>query len=109
MATSFNTLRKKMGPKRREANAARARAIIAAMPLQQVRQARRLSQQRIAELMGTTQGEVSKIEHRTDAYISTVRSYIEAMGGTLDLVAHLPDGDYRITQFGAIDAEEIVS
>jgi len=32
-------------------------------------------------------------------YVSTLRSYIEAMGGTLDIVAHFPDGKVRITQF----------
>jgi hypothetical protein len=42
---------------------------------------------------------VSKIEKRTDMYVSTLRRYIEAMGGQLDVVARFPDGDVRITQF----------
>ncbi len=37
-------------------------------------------------------------------YVSTLRSYIEAMGGRLDIVAHFPDGDVRINQFEEIEA-----
>ena len=58
-----------------------------------------LTQTTIAELLETSQGEVSKIGKRTDMYVSTLRRYIEAMGGQLDVVARFPDGDVRITQF----------
>lgn len=76
--------------------------MLAEMPLHDLRRARSLSQQTMAQLLDTSQGEVSKIEHRTDAYISTVRRYIEAMGGRLDLVAKFPTGDVRIKQFEEI-------
>lgn len=63
------------------------------MPLHELRRARELSQVALAEALDATQPEISKIEHRTDLYVSTLRRYIEAMGGRLDIVAHFPDGD----------------
>ena len=78
---------------------ARVQAMIAAMPLQELRRARELSQAQLARALETTQPEVSKIESRADMYVSTLRSYIEAMGGKLEIVASFPDGDVRINQF----------
>ena len=54
----------------------------------------------VASAMQTTQSEVSKLEQRTDAYVSTLHSYIRALGGELDIVARFPDGCVRISQFG---------
>lgn len=79
--------------------AARTATLRAEMPLQELRRARELSQSQLASALETTQPEVSKIEKRTDMYVSTLRSYIEAMGGALEIVAHFPDGDVRISQF----------
>jgi DNA-binding XRE family transcriptional regulator len=81
----------------------RAAKMIAEMPLQELRRARSLSQTQLASLLGTTQPEVSKIEQRADMYVSTLRSYIEAMGGALQIVAHFPDGDVVINQFHEIE------
>jgi len=103
MVKRFAHLREKM-PRERQARAkARADAILASIPLQELRRARELSQQTLAKAMETTQGEISKLEHRTDAYISTLRSYIEAMHGRLRIVAEFPEGSYEITQFEEID------
>ena len=60
--------------------------MIAALPLQELRRARAPSQARLATTLETTQPELSKIEKRADMYVSTLRSYIEAMGGVLDVV-----------------------
>ncbi len=51
--------------------------------------------------MQTSQSEVSKLEQRSDAYVSTLQSYVRALGGELDIVARFPDGCFRISQFGA--------
>ncbi len=75
------------------------------MPLQELRQAHQMSQERMAELLHTKQANVSRIERRTDMYISTLRSYIEAMGGQLDIVARFPNGEVHINQFEDIDSE----
>lgn len=84
--------------------AARTSEMIAAMPLQELRRTRELSQAQLARSLDTTQPEVSKIESRADMYVSTLRSYIEAMGGMLDIVASFPDGDVRISQFHEVGA-----
>lgn len=74
------------------------------LPLAEMRRARDLSQQMLAAAMGVAQSEVSKIEHRTDVYLSTLRSYIEAMGGELEIIARFPDGEVRVTQFEDLGA-----
>lgn len=100
----FTALRARMAPERCARNEAEMAHLLAAMPLAELRQARALTQTTLAELLETSQGEVSKIEKRTDMYVSTLRRYIEAMGGELDVVARFPEGDVRITQFQAVDA-----
>ena len=57
------------------------------------------SQAQLAKALDTTQPEVAKIEKRADMYVSTLRSYIQAMGGDLEIIARFPDGDVRINQF----------
>ena len=104
MGRKFSELRARMPPDNRKRAAARAAEMIAAMPLQELRQARKLSQESLAASLGQRQSGISKIEQRTDVYISTLRRYIEAMGGRLDIVAHFPDGDVRINQFEEIES-----
>jgi transcriptional regulator with XRE-family HTH domain len=76
--------------------------LVAEMPLQELRQARELSQEKLAKLLDTKQANISRLEQRTDMYISTLRAYIEAMGGTLEIIAHFPNGDVRVNQFREI-------
>lgn len=75
------------------------------MPLQELRRAREMSQQTLAEAMDVPQSAISKIEQRTDTYISTIRRYLEAMGGTLRIIAEFPDGkSVEINQFATLEA-----
>ena len=100
MAKNFKTLRDQMSPARRAANEARTRELLAERPLQDLRKARQLTQATLAATMERSQGEVSQLERRTDCYVSTLRSYIEAMGGELDIIARFRDGEaVKITQF----------
>lgn len=73
--------------------------MIAEMPLHELRQARRLSQEALAQVLGTNQAGVSKMERRADMYVSTLRRYLQAMGGDLEITARFPDGSVRINQF----------
>jgi hypothetical protein len=95
----FSELRARMAPERRARNAAETARLLAEMPLGELRQARDMTQTTLAELLETSQGEVSKIEKRADMYVSTLRRYIEAMGGQLEIVARFPEGAVRINQF----------
>ena len=74
--------------------------------LAQLRMARNYTQARLAEVLDRPQNAVSKVEHRADVYISTLRSYIEAMGGRLEIRALFPDAEVVITQFQDIEAEK---
>ena len=77
-----------------------------AMKLNQLREARSLTQTNLAEKLQVNQGAVSKIEKRADMYVSTLRNYVEAMGGRLEIRAVFPDGDVVIERFGALDGEQ---
>ncbi len=82
----------KLSPAQRKKVEARAAQLIAEeMTLQELRRARKLTQQRIAKTLGIGQEGVSKLEKRSDLLISTLRSCVEAMGGHLSLVAEFPD------------------
>jgi transcriptional regulator with XRE-family HTH domain len=70
---------------------ATARAEVERMRLPELRKARRLSQQAVADRLDIQQGEVSRMERRADLYLRTLRSYIEAAGGRLRLIAEFPD------------------
>lgn len=104
MAHKWSELEAKMGPERVAASRARARKMIEEMPLQQLRSARAMTQTRLAELLEMDQGNVSKLEQRTDMYLSTLRSYVEAMGGELEIRAVFPDGDVKIDLLNKLSA-----
>ena len=71
---------------------ARAQALIEEeLTLRALRQAHDLTQERMAELLGVKQENISRMERRADLLLSTMSSYIEAMGGKLKLVAEFPE------------------
>src|SRR4051812_22429051 len=100
MAKKFRDLAKSTMSAAQQARALqRARSMRVEMHLADLRRARELSQAEMAEKLGVAQSEVSKVERRTDLYLSTLKKYIEAAGGHLEIVAHFPDSDVRISQF----------
>jgi len=85
-------LRQGLSPERKRKIAARAATIIAEeRSLQELRRAHKLTQKKMAEVLGIGQDSVSRLEQRSDLLISTLRDYVEAMGGKLSLVAEFPD------------------
>jgi DNA-binding XRE family transcriptional regulator len=103
MAKKFADLRAQMSPESRARAEAKAQAMLAEMPLNELRQARGLSQKMLAEVLHVQQPSIAKIEKRTDMYISTLRSHIEAMGGELEVGARFPDGAVKISNFSDLD------
>ncbi|KAA0947694.1 MULTISPECIES: XRE family transcriptional regulator [unclassified Pseudomonas] len=71
------------------------------MPLHELRKAQQMSQESLAKVLNINQAAVSKMERRTDMYISTLRNYIRAMGGELEIVATFPDGQVKIENFAS--------
>lgn len=106
MARKFSELVAKMSPESRARADARYEEMRANMPLYKLRDARDMTQVRLATKLGTTQASVSKLERRTDMYLSTLRRYVEAMGGELEIVARFPDGDVRIDRLGGLQRPE---
>jgi Helix-turn-helix domain len=58
----------------------------------------------LSTILGVKQSAISKLERRADMYVSTLRQFIEAMGGQLEIRAVFPEGDVRITQFQTLAA-----
>ena len=75
------------------------------LPLAEVRKARLMTQNRLAELLQVNQGAISKLEKRSDMYLSTLRSYIEAMGGQLELRAVFPNGEVLLEHLNEVPEE----
>jgi transcriptional regulator with XRE-family HTH domain len=105
MSKPYNTLRDRMKPAARKTAAEKTKGMIAAMPLQELRHARNLSQEQLARTLSVKQASVSKLERRTDMYISTLRNFIKAMGGDLEIIAKFPDGAVQINQFEEIGTQ----
>ena len=92
MAMTLNDMMKRLPDERRQKVEARADELVAEeLTLRDLRKAHDLTQERMAELLDIGQDSVSRLEKRSDLLLSTLRSYVSAMGGTLDLVARFPD------------------
>ena len=91
-AKNWTKLKQRMSPEARARVDARVAKTIAALPLPEMRKAIGLTQQDLAARLVTGQGSVSKLEHAADMYLSTLRKYVEALGGELHLVASFPEG-----------------
>ena len=75
------------------------RTAILEIALDELRAARTLTQAHLSTILGVKQSAISKLERRADRYVSTLRPFIEAMGGQLEIRAVFPEGAVRITQF----------
>lgn len=92
MATALKDMMDRLPAARRKKVEARVQELIAEeMTLRDLRKACDLTQERLAELLGIRQDSVSRIEQRSDLLLSTLRSYVTAMGGSLELVVQFPD------------------
>lgn len=99
----FGELTKKFSPERKARLAAKVRALKAEMPLAELRQARERSQEELARTLKVGQPAVAKLEKRADMYVSNLRRYIEALGGSLEITARFPEGTVSITNFSELE------
>src|ERR1700682_1706134 len=92
MTTDVDRIIRKLSPTLRKKVEARAAQLIAEeMTLRELRRARKLTQVRVAKTLGITQDSVSRLEKRSHLLLSPLRKTVEAMGGSLSLVAEFPD------------------
>ena len=99
MPKNFDQLRDKLSPAARERAHRLAQKYEAEMALDELRVARDLTQEHLAQLLGVKQAAVSKMERRADMYISTLQAIVRAMGGELKIQAVFPQGRVEINQF----------
>ena len=104
MARTLNQVVAALPASERRKIEARARQLIAEeMSLQDLRKAVGKTQTAVAKRLKVGQDAVSKIETRSDMYISTLRGFVQAMGGELALVAQFPDRPpVRLGELGAL-------
>jgi hypothetical protein len=106
MPKPFRSLWEKMSPEAQAAAEQKMQAMLAAMPLQELQQARHRAHEHLTTIGQGTPASLAKLERRTDLYISTLRSFIEAMGGALEITAKFPEGVVRISRFHDLAASE---
>jgi transcriptional regulator with XRE-family HTH domain len=96
-----------LSPERRAKIEGRARQLIGEeMALQQLRKARQLTQRQMARVLRVGQDSVSRLESRSDLLISTLQSYVEAMGGALKIVVEFKEGSVVISGLGVVEPLE---
>jgi DNA-binding XRE family transcriptional regulator len=100
MARNVKELQAKMSPERQARNKAEAERMLLELLFEELRAARQLTQESLADILHVNQAAVSKLERRADMYVSTLAKFIEAMGGQLEIRAVFPDGSVRISEFG---------
>src|ERR1700690_1426385 len=98
-----------MDPVNRAEKAGRVRDELRLMAIDEVRNAKRLTQADMAEMLDVPQSSISRIEQRADMYLSTLRNYVHAMGGVLQIQAVFPDGgSVAISRFGEYEDRSYV-
>lgn len=73
--------------------------ILKELELKEIRQTKKISQEKLAKALNTKQTNISRLEGRKDMHISTLKNYIEALGGELEVIAKFPQGKIRINHF----------
>lgn len=99
MTKNFRILRERMSPKSQERARNLAAKYRAEMPLNELREALDITQVHLSRLLKVNQAAVSKLERRTDMYVSTLQDFVKAMGGELKITVNFPDGSVEINQF----------
>lgn len=101
MPTNWNDLKHKASPEVRARLKREARAELQRIGFDKLRQARQQTQVAVAEKLNMGQGAVSRMEKQSDLLLSTLREYVGALGGQLEIRAVFPDGDFVIDRFAS--------
>jgi predicted transcriptional regulator len=96
----FGELTKGFSPTRKSRIEDKTAALETALALHELRKQRAVSQEELAAKLAVGQPAVAKLERRADMYVSNLRRYVEALGGTLEITARFPDGVVTIAEVG---------
>ena len=107
MAQALKDILENLPPKQRAAVDKRyAELVNEVESLKELRKISEISQAKLAELLEISQPAISKIERQTDMYLSTLRGYVEAIGGELDVIIRLPKhGPVKIKSLEDVSSE----
>lgn len=108
MAKDFDELLAAMSPED-QAEIAKRVDEIHGSPLYRIRKALQFTQEQVAEELGLGQAAVSRLERRSDMLISTLRRFVGAMGGELEIVARFPNGEVVIEELGSLASDRSAS
>lgn len=92
MANKWSDLKRSMSQQAQARVDARVKTTLSTMPLAEIRKAIGMTQAELASRLDVAQGSVSKVENAADMYLTTLRKYVEALGGELHLTARFADG-----------------
>ena len=99
MAEKFEKLKKQMKPENLQKAKIKSKEMMSEMLLAEIRKEAGFTQENLAETMGVKQPSLSKLESQDDMQISTLQRLVKALGGQLEMIAHMPSGDIRLNQF----------
>lgn len=99
MARNFKELEEKMPLASRRRGQAKSKRLLAELLLPELRRLSGMTQVDLARSLGIKQPTLSRLESKADMQISTLMRIVEALGGQLEIVIHLPSGDYCLGQF----------
>ena len=99
MTHKFKKLKNEMTPENLKKAKAISQEMMAEMLLVEIRKETGFTQKNLAKAIGIKQPTLSKLESQDDMQISTLQRLIQALGGQLELIAHMPNGDIKINQF----------
>jgi transcriptional regulator with XRE-family HTH domain len=99
MARKFSELEARMPAASRQRAQAKAQRLLAELLLPEIRHLTGMTQVELSRALGIKQPTLSRLEAQGDMQVSTLKRIVEALGGELDIVVHLPAGDYRLGQF----------
>lgn len=99
MAQKFEKLKKEMKPENLQKAKIKSKEMMSEMLLAEIRKEAGFTQENLAESMGVRQPSLSKLESQDDMQISTLQRLVKALGGQLEMIAHMPGEDIRLSQF----------
>lgn len=99
MSKPFRNLVDSISPERKRKIDSRTNELLREMEIGELRRALDITQEELAVALEMKQSAISRIEHQSDMFISTLGSILSAMGATLKIVASFPEGDIQINQF----------
>ncbi|MDK9706407.1 MAG: helix-turn-helix domain-containing protein [Desulforhopalus sp.] len=108
MTQSFNMLKERLPAESKNKIEERLNVALQEMLLAELRQAGKFTQRQLAKSLKIKQASVSRMESQTDMYLSTIRKYIEAMGGEFEIVAKFPEGSIRVGKFKELNTSPTI-